>query len=322
MRRSFLLIDMRQPTVETRPIELIAGASPFCETFFTDTRADKDALLGELNKGRDVGKRLLQHERASQTGASAGAAAAPLQDIAKRYLEVDSFGRLADADLRRRLTDHLMSDKAHALTIDNNKRSSHRAYKLAINTSLSSQTGTSASRSGSSQDSPYDEIPCRSSTSGESSRRDSERAAKRVGEGALGGVAEFAADAGDVGVAALQRRTRERETPSPHVAERRLPDLAGKRRGEGGARHAGRAGEPRHRPWESDILMDGAKRAPEPWVRERTQPSRPQSLDALCIGPDRFDQQHIGEPGAHDLTAHRAPLRLAAQQREDHAHGA
>jgi alkylation response protein AidB-like acyl-CoA dehydrogenase len=114
---SFLLIDMRQPTVETRPIELIAGASPFCETFFTDTRADKDALLGELNKGWDVGKRLLQHERASQTGASAGAVAEPLQAIATRYLEVDSHGRLADADLRRRLTDHLMNAKAHALTL-------------------------------------------------------------------------------------------------------------------------------------------------------------------------------------------------------------
>jgi alkylation response protein AidB-like acyl-CoA dehydrogenase len=114
---SFLLIDMRQPSVETRPIELIAGASPFCETFFTDTRADKDALLGDLNRGWDVGKRLLQHERASQTGASMGPAAEPLQEIAKRYLQVDSRGRLADTDLRRRLTEHLMSAKAHALTL-------------------------------------------------------------------------------------------------------------------------------------------------------------------------------------------------------------
>jgi alkylation response protein AidB-like acyl-CoA dehydrogenase len=114
---SFLLIDMRQPTVETRPIELIAGASPFCETFFTETRAEKDSLLGDLNKGWDVGKRLLQHERASQTGAATGAAAEPLQDIAKRYLEVDSRGRLADTDLRRRLTDHLMSAQAHVLTL-------------------------------------------------------------------------------------------------------------------------------------------------------------------------------------------------------------
>jgi alkylation response protein AidB-like acyl-CoA dehydrogenase len=114
---SFLLIDMRQPSVETRPIELIAGASPFCETFFTDTRADKDALLGDLNKGWDVGKRLLQHERASQTGGSTSGAGEPLQAIARRYLDVDGHGRLADTDLRKRLTEHLMSAKAHALTL-------------------------------------------------------------------------------------------------------------------------------------------------------------------------------------------------------------
>ena len=114
---SFLLVDMRQPGVETRPIKLIAGASPFCETFFTDAIAPKDALLGEINKGWTVGKRLLQHERASQTGAPGGAQATPLQDIAKRYLEVDAGGRLADVEIRTRLTGHLMDVKAHGLTL-------------------------------------------------------------------------------------------------------------------------------------------------------------------------------------------------------------
>jgi alkylation response protein AidB-like acyl-CoA dehydrogenase len=114
---SFLLIDMRQPGVETRPIKLVSGASPFCETFFTDARAGKDGLLGELNKGWSVGKRLLQHERASQTGAPMGGKPTPLQDIAKRYLEVDAAGRLADGDLRARLTRHLMDARAHGLTL-------------------------------------------------------------------------------------------------------------------------------------------------------------------------------------------------------------
>jgi alkylation response protein AidB-like acyl-CoA dehydrogenase len=66
---SFLMLKMDQPGVETRPIKLIAGASPFCETFFNDARAEKNDLLGALNDGWSVGKRLLQHERASQTGA-------------------------------------------------------------------------------------------------------------------------------------------------------------------------------------------------------------------------------------------------------------
>ncbi|MDP3853863.1 acyl-CoA dehydrogenase family protein [Phenylobacterium sp.] len=114
---SFMLIDMRQDAIDPRPIALIAGASPFCETFFTDARAEKDGLLGELNGGWTVGKRLLQHERASQTGASSGGRAAPLQDIAKRYVGVDDQGRLADSDLRTRLTQHLMDAKVHGLTL-------------------------------------------------------------------------------------------------------------------------------------------------------------------------------------------------------------
>src|SRR5690606_6690767 len=114
---SFLLIDMHQPGVVTRPIKLIAGASPFCETFFTDARAEKDEMLGDLNNGWTVGKRLLQHERSSQTGTRTVGKITPLQDIAKRYVGADSEGHLADADLRVRLTDHLMHAQAHELTL-------------------------------------------------------------------------------------------------------------------------------------------------------------------------------------------------------------
>jgi alkylation response protein AidB-like acyl-CoA dehydrogenase len=114
---SFLLIDMHQPGIETRPIALIAGASPFCETFFTDATAPKDALLGKLNEGWTVGKRLLQHERASQTGASAGGRQTPLEEIAKRYVGVDGSGRIADLDLRTRITRNQMDARVHALTL-------------------------------------------------------------------------------------------------------------------------------------------------------------------------------------------------------------
>jgi alkylation response protein AidB-like acyl-CoA dehydrogenase len=115
---SFMLIDMHQPQIDPRPIALIAGASPFCETFFTDATAPKDALLGELNGGWTVGKRLLQHERASQTGAPGGGGrTVPLQDLAKRYVGVDDRGQLVDTDLRTRLTRHLMDARTHGLTL-------------------------------------------------------------------------------------------------------------------------------------------------------------------------------------------------------------
>ena len=114
---SFMLVDMKQPGIETRPIALIAGASPFCETFFTDAVAPKEALLGQLNVGWTVGKRLLQHERASQTGAIGGGRAVPLNQIAKRYVAVDAEGRIEDQDLRTRLVRHEMDDRIHGLTL-------------------------------------------------------------------------------------------------------------------------------------------------------------------------------------------------------------
>ncbi|WP_293676259.1 acyl-CoA dehydrogenase family protein [uncultured Phenylobacterium sp.] len=115
---SFVLIKMDQPGVETRPIKLINGVSPFCETFFTDARAEKDDMLGPLNGGWTVGKRLLQHERVGQGGArTAGGGGVSLPDLAKRYVGADAKGRLADADLRARLAAHQINAKAHVLTV-------------------------------------------------------------------------------------------------------------------------------------------------------------------------------------------------------------
>lgn len=115
---SFLMLEMDQPGIQTRPISLIAGESPFCETFFTNARARKDDLLGELNDGWSVIKRLLQHERQSQTNAPVTSTKTePLQEVAKRYLGANSDGTLTDSDLRSRLADHLMDAAAHELTI-------------------------------------------------------------------------------------------------------------------------------------------------------------------------------------------------------------
>lgn len=117
---SFVLLPMDQKGVETRPIKLIAGASPFCETYFDDAVAEKRDLLGPLNEGWSVIKRLLQHERQSQTGTrtpSTGKKPERLQDLAKRYVGTNSDGSLADTDLRMRLANHLMDAKAHGLTI-------------------------------------------------------------------------------------------------------------------------------------------------------------------------------------------------------------
>ena len=131
---SFVLVDMRQPGVETRPIKLISGASSFCETFFNDAIAAKDALLGKLDEGWTVGKRLLQHERAAQTGTTIRTVKPePLPEIATRRLGRDDQGRLVDADLRSRLVRHEMDARAHGLTIARSTAES-RAAKGATQT--------------------------------------------------------------------------------------------------------------------------------------------------------------------------------------------
>jgi acyl-CoA dehydrogenase len=60
---SFLLIDMQTPGIRARPITLISGASPFCETFFDDVRVPVENLVGAPGQGWTIAKFLLKHER-------------------------------------------------------------------------------------------------------------------------------------------------------------------------------------------------------------------------------------------------------------------
>ncbi|MFI4935583.1 MAG: acyl-CoA dehydrogenase family protein [Caulobacterales bacterium] len=120
---SFIMIDMKSPGVEARPILLINGTSPFCETFFTDVKVPKENLIGPLNGGWTIAKRLLQFERdnisAGLGGGGAGLGQAPgsIESYAKEYIGVDETGALADADLRHRIVLHQMETKAFQLTV-------------------------------------------------------------------------------------------------------------------------------------------------------------------------------------------------------------
>jgi alkylation response protein AidB-like acyl-CoA dehydrogenase len=98
---SFLLIDMANPGVSVRPIKLISGSSPFCETFFDDVRVPAENLVGNMNAGWVIAKTLLEHERAAISALRDAATEVEeaLHDVAKRYLGVEN-GKLADASLR------------------------------------------------------------------------------------------------------------------------------------------------------------------------------------------------------------------------------
>jgi alkylation response protein AidB-like acyl-CoA dehydrogenase len=118
---SFVLIDMKTAGVETRPIALISGESPFCETFFTGVKIPKGNLVGRLNGGWEIAKRLLQYERQNISagfgeGGSAGGAAGDLATIARDYVGLED-GALSDRDLRQRITRNKMDFQALRQTI-------------------------------------------------------------------------------------------------------------------------------------------------------------------------------------------------------------
>ncbi|HEY9092621.1 acyl-CoA dehydrogenase family protein [Parasphingorhabdus sp.] len=115
---SFLLMDMDAPGVEVRPIQMISGMSPFCETFFTDVKVPKENLVGEEGQGWTIGKRLLQHERTNLSGGGSMArrGGSNLADLAKKYMETDADGRLSDKVMRDRIADFEIRWSAFLLT--------------------------------------------------------------------------------------------------------------------------------------------------------------------------------------------------------------
>jgi len=116
---SFLLFDMSSPGVEARPINLINGESPFCETFFTDVKVPKEQLVGKLNGGWDIAKRLLQYERQniSSGGFGGGGGGYDLEHAALDYVGKTDAGKVSDADLRQRITTHKMEVRAFTMTV-------------------------------------------------------------------------------------------------------------------------------------------------------------------------------------------------------------
>ena len=101
---SFVLFDMASEGVSTKPILLISGYSPFCETFFDNVKVPKTQRVHDENKGWDVAKYLLGHEREMISGMGLGSVGGnPLIDSAIATIGLDHEGRLADPLLRAQI---------------------------------------------------------------------------------------------------------------------------------------------------------------------------------------------------------------------------
>ncbi|WP_170004872.1 acyl-CoA dehydrogenase family protein [Pseudopontixanthobacter vadosimaris] len=120
---SFLLFDMESEGVSTRPIKLISGNSPFCETFMDDVKVPKDQIVGEVNRGWDVAKYLLGHEREMISATGGGDRATSLGAAMNRQGELDPVLRaemaLFDVDalaftaMSEKFMDELKAGKGH-----------------------------------------------------------------------------------------------------------------------------------------------------------------------------------------------------------------
>ncbi|MBY4945018.1 acyl-CoA dehydrogenase family protein [Cupriavidus respiraculi] len=111
---SFLLFDMETPGVSTRPILLISGKSPFCETFFDDVVVPRDQLVGELNGGWEIAKYLLTHEREMISAIGSRGFRQPLGRHAARAIGLDAAGRLDDPMLRAQIAQFEIDEAAFA----------------------------------------------------------------------------------------------------------------------------------------------------------------------------------------------------------------
>jgi alkylation response protein AidB-like acyl-CoA dehydrogenase len=103
---TFLLMDMASPGVSVKPIKLISGYSPFCETFLDHVRVPRRQVVGEVNKGWGVAKALLGHERTMIADIGKGFGGKSKErsaiELARAYLG-ERDGRVADALVRDRI---------------------------------------------------------------------------------------------------------------------------------------------------------------------------------------------------------------------------
>ena len=112
---SFVLFDMESPGVSTKPILLISGYSPFCETFMDNVKVPKANRIHDENKGWDVAKYLLGHEREMISGMGLGGGGRnPLIEGAIATIGLDHDGRLADPVLRTQIALFEVRAKAFA----------------------------------------------------------------------------------------------------------------------------------------------------------------------------------------------------------------
>src|ERR1700723_1113181 len=114
---SFILFDMESAGVSAKPITLISGASPFCQTFFDDVTVPRENLVGTMNKGWEIAKYLLTHERDMIGGMGRSSESRTLGQIAAEQVGLENGG-LADTVLRGQIASYEIDALAFKLMME------------------------------------------------------------------------------------------------------------------------------------------------------------------------------------------------------------
>lgn len=99
---TYILVPMKQPGIEIRPIRQLTGTSEFAETFFDGARASKDHVIGEVNGGWKIAMATLGFERGASTLGQQLSFQGELELITRIARE---NGAVNDPGTRRRLAD-------------------------------------------------------------------------------------------------------------------------------------------------------------------------------------------------------------------------
>jgi acyl-CoA dehydrogenase len=139
---SLILFDMNTPGVSTRPILLISGKSPFTETFFENTRMEKNQVVGEPSQGWTIAKYLLTHEREmiGETG-NLQSGAELLSRVAVNKLGLDN-GRLSNPVLRTDIARFEIDEVCHQLTMERARDEAKAGASLGPAASMFKYYGT------------------------------------------------------------------------------------------------------------------------------------------------------------------------------------
>ncbi len=94
---SVLIVDMRLPGVDVRPLRTLTGDAEFNEVFFTDVRVPASMLLGPEGAGWKVAMTTLNNERAGVLALSLGTRR-KVTDLLRVAAEPDASGWVASED--------------------------------------------------------------------------------------------------------------------------------------------------------------------------------------------------------------------------------